>query len=423
MRACSDRVARAHVTEDDAARAPGVARETPHDAQAHHGGGFDVLARELAVRHLEHVAELRFAALARERDAAALYLAAAVAVEVTKAGADRRRVQDRVAEHAEAAEIPRGTEMQAEAVVADGLRGRLREPQHALELEQPVGVGEIRLAQAGRGEGLRPLSGAEPLEGARARRLHESSSPWLRPPMLLAPIVNPLAQKGNRGARACARIAAVPFWRRAPMARALLVCLFASLFAAPAFAQEDVAPGAPTFKEGDVISLDKVEALKPFLPEEFWANRDFFFYEGMQLEIGPSFKDYSPFAGYVEATKKYAGQAKIGPESSLENFTMGQPFPMDQIDCKGDPQAGAKIAWNFITAGRGCAAGRASTTRTGTAARSCRSTTRAPATATASPSGPSRSSPRARATCSATRSATRPRVPRWTRPSTRAASC
>jgi len=67
----------------------------------------------------------------------------------------------------------------------------------------------------------------------------------------------------------------------------------------------------------------------------------------MQLEIGPSFADYSPFAGYVEATKKYAGQAKIGPEASLENFTMGQPFPMEQIDCKGDPQAGTKIIWNF----------------------------------------------------------------------------
>ena len=53
--------------------------------------------------------------------------------------------------------------------------------------------------------------------------------------------------------------------------------------------------------------------------QKFWDNRDFFFYEGMQLEIGPSFHDYSPFSGYVEATKENAGQAKIGPESSLEN--------------------------------------------------------------------------------------------------------
>ena len=73
------------------------------------------------------------------------------------------------------------------------------------------------------------------------------------------------------------------------------VCVAAAVaLAAPALAQEDVKPGAPTFKEGDVISLDKIEQIKPFLPPEFWDNRDFFFYEGMQLEIGPSFADYSP---------------------------------------------------------------------------------------------------------------------------------
>ena len=112
-----------------------------------------------------------------------------------------------------------------------------------------------------------------------------------------------------------------------------------------ALAQEDVGPGAPAFHQGDVITLDKVDQLKPFLPPQFWANRDFFFYEGMQLQIGPSFRDYSPAAQYKAATKKYAGQAKIGPGNSLVNYTAGQPFP--KIDCKGDPQAGVKLAWNF----------------------------------------------------------------------------
>ena len=128
------------------------------------------------------------------------------------------------------------------------------------------------------------------------------------------------------------------------------VCLVAALAlcAAPALAQEDVKPGAPTFKEGDVIGFDQIEKLKPFLPPEFWDNRDFFFYEGMQLEIGPSFADYGPPPVYVEATKKHSGAVKLGPENSLENYTAGQPFPSEQIDCKGDPQAGAKIAWNFV---------------------------------------------------------------------------
>jgi len=120
---------------------------------------------------------------------------------------------------------------------------------------------------------------------------------------------------------------------------------------AAAAAQEDVGPGAPAFHEGDVITLDKVDELKRFLPPQFWANRDFFFYEGMQLQVGPAFRDYSPSAQFKAATKKYAGQAKIGPGNSLVNYTAGRPFP--KIDCKGDPQAGPKLAWNFDYQWRG----------------------------------------------------------------------
>jgi hypothetical protein len=126
-----------------------------------------------------------------------------------------------------------------------------------------------------------------------------------------------------------------------------ILCLFAAtLLALPALAQEDVAPGTPTFSEGDVITMDKIEALKAFLPPEFWANRDFFFYEGMQLEIGPSDRDYSEAPLYKEVSEQYKGQARIGPEASLENYAAGRPFP-DEIDCKGDPQAGIKHIWNF----------------------------------------------------------------------------
>ncbi len=134
-----------------------------------------------------------------------------------------------------------------------------------------------------------------------------------------------------------------------------LVALLALAF--PAVAQEDTVT-APSFSEGDIIGVDQIEKLKPFLPPEFWSNRDFFFYEGMQLEIGPAFADYSPPPVYKEATRKYAGRARIGPENSLENYRAGQPFPIDEIDCKGDPQAGAKIAWNFINRWAG-AGGRA----------------------------------------------------------------
>jgi hypothetical protein len=154
----------------------------------------------------------------------------------------------------------------------------------------------------------------------------------------------------------------------------------------PAAAQEDATVTGPAFQEGDVITYNRLEALRPYLPEEFWANRDFFFYEGMELEIGPAYRDYTPSKEYVEATERFRGQARIGPGNSLENYTAGQPFPMDEIDCTGDPKAGAKIIWNFDYQWEG------NTSRSGTG------------------------------TSSATRPAREPSASRSPRPSTRAAS-
>jgi len=116
---------------------------------------------------------------------------------------------------------------------------------------------------------------------------------------------------------------------------------------------EDATAVTPAFEEGDVITFDRIDQLKPYLPEEFWDNRDFFFYEGMQLEIGPFQRDYSPAGVYLAATEKFAGQPRIGPDNSLENYTAGQPFPNQTIDCTGDPKAGVKIIWNFDYAWNG----------------------------------------------------------------------
>jgi hypothetical protein len=118
-------------------------------------------------------------------------------------------------------------------------------------------------------------------------------------------------------------------------------------FASAAGSAEDSGPKPPPLKEGEIISFAQVNRLEPFLPPELWPHRDFLFYEGMQLEVGPAFRDYSPPAAYQDATKAHRGEARIGPDGSLENYVAGQPFPMDEIDCKGDPEAGAKIIWNF----------------------------------------------------------------------------
>ena len=100
------------------------------------------------------------------------------------------------------------------------------------------------------------------------------------------------------------------------------------------------------FKAGDVLDERKTEALHGFVPEELWANRERFFYAGMELEIGPCYRDYAPPAFFAEATERFRGQAALGPDGSLENHHAGLPFPPDTID-PNDPQAALRWAWNW----------------------------------------------------------------------------
>jgi hypothetical protein len=124
-----------------------------------------------------------------------------------------------------------------------------------------------------------------------------------------------------------------------------LLAAIAPLLAPAALLAQDVS--GPSFKEGDVIGYDQIESLQKYLPKEFWDNRDFFFYEGMKLTIGPAHADYSPAEAYQAATKANTGKARLGAENSMSGYVTGQPFPSDKVDCKSDPEAGAKIAWNF----------------------------------------------------------------------------
>ena len=54
---------------------------------------------------------------------------------------------------------------------------------------------------------------------------------------------------------------------------------------------------------------------------------------------------YKPLKEYAEATEKYSGRVRIGPNGELLNYVAGQPFP--KID-PSDPQVGQKLAWNFF---------------------------------------------------------------------------
>ncbi len=101
------------------------------------------------------------------------------------------------------------------------------------------------------------------------------------------------------------------------------------------------------FPEGAKVDRAGTKQLKPWLPKEFWAHRDIYFYDGMEMTIGPARRDYSPAEVYQAATRANAGKARIGLDGSLDGYVAGRPFPMDGIDCQNDPEAGTKIIWNF----------------------------------------------------------------------------
>ncbi len=100
--------------------------------------------------------------------------------------------------------------------------------------------------------------------------------------------------------------------------------------------------------EGSFIGFDSVEMLKDFLPTEFWAHRDFFFFPGMKLEIGPEFRDYTPPEVYKNATKAFSNQVRLGDDGTLRDFRAGQPFPANSVSCEEDSDAGVKNIWNFV---------------------------------------------------------------------------
>jgi len=104
------------------------------------------------------------------------------------------------------------------------------------------------------------------------------------------------------------------------------------------------APPAP-FATGDVLGQERLALLESFLPPAIWQHRERFFFEGMRLEIGACFRDYSPPPFFAAATEKFAGQARLTADGGLEGYTAGLPFPPAAID-PADPEAGQKWAWN-----------------------------------------------------------------------------
>jgi hypothetical protein len=99
-------------------------------------------------------------------------------------------------------------------------------------------------------------------------------------------------------------------------------------------------------QEGMVVKSTDLLLLESLLPEEVWQHRDVFFYEGMQLAIGPCHRRYTMAKDYLEATEKFSSRASLDAEGNLLGYVAGTPFPPDAID-PAAPEAGARWAWNL----------------------------------------------------------------------------
>lgn len=119
-------------------------------------------------------------------------------------------------------------------------------------------------------------------------------------------------------------------------------------FAAGAFGEADYLAwfkenqtAVPQFVDGDVITFDKADLVRPFIPKEF---QDEWIFEGMEMTIKDA-GDLQNAAVYQEATKKNYGTATIASDGAIENYAAGRPFDPEKFVPGSD--SGWKMVWNW----------------------------------------------------------------------------
>ena len=91
---------------------------------------------------------------------------------------------------------------------------------------------------------------------------------------------------------------------------------------------------------GMTITKENVQVAKKVLPPEIARV-----IQAGDFEITvQATTDFPILQEYRQASIEHAGQVQVDADGELQNYTMGQPFPL--ID-PADPQAGIKAAWNF----------------------------------------------------------------------------
>lgn len=129
----------------------------------------------------------------------------------------------------------------------------------------------------------------------------------------------------------------------------LLAAVVAQPFAAQAFSPDDHLAwlkanqeAQPQFVDGDSITFDKADLVKPFIPAEQQTE---VLFEGMDMKIKDA-GDLSPSDSYKAATEKFKGTATVASDGAIENYTAGRPFDPEQFQ-PGSKDDGWKAVWNW----------------------------------------------------------------------------
>jgi hypothetical protein len=117
-----------------------------------------------------------------------------------------------------------------------------------------------------------------------------------------------------------------------------------------ATAQTDAVP--TPIREGMLLRYDDMLALRSLLPVEIWHHREQFFYEGMQMTIGPCHRRYPVPSFYADATTAFATRVEVDRDGNLLRYVAGTPFPPEAMD-PNDDDLGVKWAWNLQMRYRG----------------------------------------------------------------------
>jgi hypothetical protein len=151
------------------------------------------------------------------------------------------------------------------------------------------------------------------------------------------------------------------------MRRVALVCLLTLGLGGAAWAEPPPegqcpllggGPGAESgdtglqLREGMLLGLNDLMALRSLLPAEVWSWREYFFFEGMALELGPCHRRYPVATAYTAAGLRHWEKVRLDDDGNLRDYVAGLPFPTDRIDPE-DPQAGLKWVWNLEQRYRG----------------------------------------------------------------------